>query len=123
MAFQTPVTIEEILTGIHQKQYLLPAIQREFVWDSAQIHQLFDSLLRGYPIGSFLFWTVNAETARDYTFYNFLPDYHERDEPFASRATVPVGQGINAILDGQQRLTALNVGLYGSHAEKRKCAG
>jgi Protein of unknown function DUF262 len=122
MAFQTPVTIEEILTGIHQKQYLLPAIQREFVWDSAQIRQLFDSLLRGYPIGSFLFWTVNAETARDYTFYNFLTDYHERDEPFASRATVPAGQGINAILDGQQRLTALNVGLYGSHAEKRKYA-
>lgn len=122
MAFQTPVTIEEMLTGIHQKRYLLPAIQREFVWDSEQVRQLFDSLLRGYPIGSFLFWTVEPSTASDYTFYDFLTDYHERDHPFATRATVPSGQGVTAILDGQQRLTALNIGLYGSHAEKRKYA-
>ncbi|WP_433205303.1 DUF262 domain-containing protein [Dactylosporangium sp. CS-047395] len=122
MAFQTPVTAEEILGAIHQKQYLLPAIQREFVWNPDQIRRLFDSLMRGYPMGSFLLWKVDPETAKTYTFYNFLTHYHERDDPYANKATVPAGSGITAVLDGQQRLTALNIAIYGSHAEKKKYA-
>ena len=122
MAFQTPVTIEAVLTGIHEKRYLLPAIQREFVWGPNQIRRLVDSLMRGYPIGSFLLWQVDAATAQGYTFYDFLTDYHERDHPYATKATVPTGQSTIAILDGQQRLTSLNVAIYGSHAEKKKYA-
>lgn len=122
MAFQTPVTVEEVLTGIHENRYLLPAIQREFVWGPDQIRQLMDSLMRGYPIGSFLFWDVEAVTASNYVFYDFLTDYHEKDHPFATKATVPSGQSTVAILDGQQRLTALNIAVYGSHAEKKKYA-
>lgn len=122
MAFQTPVTVQEVLTGIHEKRYLLPAIQREFVWGPDQIRQLMDSLMRGYPIGSFLFWEVEAGTASDYVFYDFLTNFHERDHPFATKATVPSGQSTVAILDGQQRLTALNIAVYGSHAEKKKYA-
>jgi hypothetical protein len=40
--------------------YFLPAIQREFVWHPEQVVRLFDSLLRGYPISSFLFWESSA---------------------------------------------------------------
>ncbi len=40
-------------------RYFLPEIQREYVWlknaDEKKIEQLFDSILRGYPIGSFYF--------------------------------------------------------------------
>lgn len=122
MAFQTPVTVQDILSGIHEKKYLLPAIQREFVWDQNQIRRLVDSLLRGYPIGSFLLWTVEPATAKQYTFYDFLTDYHERDHPYATKAVVPTGQPTTAILDGQQRLTSLNIAIYGSHAEKKKYA-
>lgn len=122
VAFQTPVTVQEILAGIHEKKYLLPAIQREFVWDQNQIRRLVDSLLRGYPIGSFLLWTVEANTAREYAFYDFLTEYHERDHPYATKAVVPAGQPTTAILDGQQRLTSLNIAIYGSHAEKKKYA-
>lgn len=122
MAFQTPVSVAQMLQGIHEKRYLLPAIQREFVWDTDQIRKLVDGLLLGYPIGSFLLWNVEAAKAKDYTFYNFLTDYHQRDNPYATKATVPTGQPTIAILDGQQRLTALNIAVYGSHAEKRKYA-
>jgi hypothetical protein len=122
VAFQTPVTVAQVLEGIHDKRYLLPAIQREFVWDTDQIRKLVDSLLLAYPIGSFLLWSVEAARARDYTFYNFLTDYHQRDNPYATKATVPAGQPTIAILDGQQRLTALNIAVYGSHAEKKKYA-
>jgi hypothetical protein len=122
VAFQTPVTVQEVLSGIHEKRYLLPAIQREFVWDQDQIRRLVDSLMRGYPIGSFLLWDVQAATASHYTFYDFLTNFHERDHPYATKATVPTGQSTVAILDGQQRLTSLNIAIYGSHAEKKKYA-
>lgn len=120
MGFESAKHVEQVLREIHAREYLLPAIQREFVWDTDDIAKLFDSLLRGYPVGSLLFWKVDPETAEDYVFYNFLTNYHERDEPFAVRATVPAGSGTVAILDGQQRLTALNIGLYGSHATRRR---
>jgi hypothetical protein len=78
--------------------------------------------MRRYPIGSFLIWKVDPETASSYAFYDFLTDYHMRDHPYASKAVVPAGQGVLAILDGQQRLTALNIAVYGSLAVKRKYA-
>ncbi|WP_324013468.1 DUF262 domain-containing protein [Microbacterium sp. JZ37] len=122
MSFQTPRSIEEMLAAIHKREYLMPAIQREFVWGTRQIVQLFDSLMRGYPVGSFLLWEVHPETAQSYTFYEFLTHFHERDNPYAGRATVMPGSGTVAVLDGQQRLTSLNIALYGSFAEKRKYA-
>lgn len=122
VSFQTPKTVEEVLAAIHKKDYLLPAIQREFVWGKRQIVKLVDSLMRGYPIGSFLFWQVEPDMAQEHTFYDFLTDYHQRDHPYATKAVVPAGTGTMAILDGQQRLTSLNLALYGSHAEKKKYA-
>ncbi|MBW3086360.1 hypothetical protein KEM60_02573 [Austwickia sp. TVS 96-490-7B] len=122
MSFQTPRSIEEMLTAIHKREYLMPAIQREFVWGADQITKLVDSLMRGYPVGSFLLWDVKPETAQSYTFYEFLTNYHERDNPYADKATVTSGSGTTAVLDGQQRLTSLNIALYGSFAEKKKYA-
>jgi hypothetical protein len=120
MAFQAPRSIEEMLTAIHKRDYLMPAIQREFVWGTDQIVRLVDSLMRGYPVGSFLLWEVEPTTAQSYTFYEFLTNYHERDNPYADKATVVSGAGTTAVLDGQQRLTSLNIALYGSFAEKKK---
>jgi hypothetical protein len=122
MTFQTPRSVEEMLTSIHKRDYLMPAIQREFVWGPEQIVRLVDSLMRGYPVGSFLLWEVQPATAQSYTFYEFLTHFHERDNPFADKATVLSGSGTTAVLDGQQRLTSLNIALYGSFAEKKKYA-
>ena len=122
MSFQTPRSVEEMLNAIHTRDFLMPAIQREFVWGTDQIVRLFDSLMRGYPVGSFLLWDVQPETAQSYTFYEFLTHFHERDNPYAGKATVTSGSGTIAVLDGQQRLTSLNIALYGSFAEKRKYA-
>ena len=44
-----------MLTEIENGKLFLPAIQRKFVWNEEQITKLFDSLMRGYPIGTFLF--------------------------------------------------------------------
>ena len=119
MAFQTPITIKEALDNIQGKQYAMPAIQREFVWHTEQIERLFDSLMQGYPIGAFLFWEVGNETVRKYRWFDFVTRYHQKDrrhnqqfEPLSDDA------GLTAILDGQQRLTALNIGIRGTYAYK-----
>lgn len=118
MAFQTPITIKVALERAQKHEYVLPGIQREFVWSTDQICKLFDSLMRGYPIGSFLFWKVDAEHRGDFVFYDFIRAYHELKAPHCSRLDLPHDRPVTAILDGQQRLTALNIGLRGSHAEK-----
>jgi len=118
MAFQTPITIEKALERIARHDYLLPAIQREVVWRPDQIVRLFDSLMQGYPIGSFLFWKVDREHCREYVFYEFLTHYHQRTARHLKRFDMFEAREIIGILDGQQRLTALNIGLRGSHAEK-----
>ncbi len=122
MSFQTPITIAEAVEGIHTKKYLLPAIQREFVWNTHQIEQLFDSILRGYPIGSFLFWQVSPERVGDYQFYEFVRDYHEKSSRHNPKADLHGVQGLTAVLDGQQRLTSLYIGLRGSYANRTKGA-
>lgn len=118
IAYQTPITIKKALERIHARQYVLPAIQREFVWRPEQVCQLFDSLMRGYPIGAFLFWNVTAEHSREFVFYEVMARYHERDHRHCEPLALPQPRAITAILDGQQRLTSLNIALNGSHAAR-----
>lgn len=118
MAFQTPLTIRKTLEQIQRHEFVLPSIQREFVWSPTQMCRLFDSLMQGYPIGSFLFWRIEKGRVRDYKFYDFVLHYHERDNPHCPVLEITADAPVTAILDGQQRLTTLNIGLRGSHAEK-----
>jgi hypothetical protein len=123
MPFEDAKTVSELLRGIQQQRYVLPAIQREFVWDGdTQVVRLFDSLMRGYPIGTFLSWAVDAKNASEFKFYGFIRDYHQLKAPHCPLLDVPTDQAVTAILDGQQRLTSLNIGLRGSYARKKKYA-
>lgn len=118
MSYESALKIYDVVNNIHKKKYLLPAIQREFVWNTYQIERLFDSIMRNYPISSFLFWQVDKENVNDFEFYEFLREFHERDRRHNSKADVNGEEGITAILDGQQRLTSIYIGLKGSFAEK-----
>ena len=111
-------TIKDTLRCIERNEYVLPAIQREFVWSPDQICALFDSLMQGYPFGEFLFWQIDAERSAEYKYYGFVTEYHQRDNPHCPVANVMPGSPITAVLDGQQRLTAFNIGLRGSMAVK-----
>ena len=115
--YQTGGTIKETIELVQRHEYVLPAIQREFVWKPEQIERLFDSLMQGYPFGTFLLWRVNAESSKLYKFYDFVRDYHERDNPHCPPLPAQTDR-VTAVLDGQQRLTALNIGLCGSMAIK-----
>ena len=116
MSFQTPITIKEAIENIEKNRYLLPAIQREFVWEHTKIEWLFDSIMRNYPISSFLFWQVSGETKKGYKFYKFINEYRETFKIHNDEISTNGLNDFQAILDGQQRLTSIYIGLKGSYA-------
>lgn len=118
-------SIRAILDDINSGRIYLPAIQRKFVWKDSQTTRLFDSIMLGYPIGTFLFWKVKKTIVNDkeYSMYEFIKDYHERDKYKNEPAPQPfiIGTGDEtmwAVLDGQQRLTSLYIALQGSISRK-----
>lgn len=114
----TSRTIGAVIDDVN-RIYLLPAIQRPYVWSSAQVVALFDSLLKRYPISSFMFWAVNEETKAELRCYRFIENYRP---DMMNEPTSPEGRQAVLVLDGQQRLTSLLVGLRGTFAEKAKGA-
>ncbi|EHB5082343.1 DUF262 domain-containing protein, partial [Enterococcus faecalis] len=101
---------------------VLPALQREFVWKPEQIERLFDSIMKGYPIGSFLFWNVQNENINKYEFYNILKEYHQRDARHNTKINISHKDSVTAILDGQQRITSIYIALKGTYSYKIKGA-
>ena len=116
--YQQGGTIKEALDSIASNEYVLPAIQREFVWRPEQVCALFDSVMQGYPFGEFLFWQIEPENSGKYRYYDFVRDYHQRDNPHCPDPGVLLNIPLTAVLDGQQRLTAFNIGLRGPMAIK-----
>ncbi len=83
--------LEQLFAYIDMGDLGLPDIQRPFVWKDAKIRDLFDSLYRGFPIGSYLLWRNTAGGRA----HQIGEKQHEHSEPNL------------LIIDGQQRLTAL----------------
>lgn len=117
--YSTGGSIADALKRIQTNSYVLPAIQREFVWKPEQIERLFDSLMQDYPFGTFLFWKVQPATSGKFKFYDFVRNYHQRDAAHCPELGPMPNQPVVAVLDGQQRLTSLNIGLRGSMAIKQ----
>lgn len=118
-------SIRAIIDDVNSRRVYLPAIQRKYVWGDSQITRLMDSIMLGYPIGTFLFWKVKKTIVnqKEYSMYEFIKDYHDRDmyKNPAAPQPFPVGSGdetIWAVLDGQQRLTSLYIALQGSMSRK-----
>ncbi len=101
--------------------------------DEKKIEQLFDSILRGYPIGSFLFWKLQKEDIAksdeqdenklNFQLYKFITNYDER-KPHNEKIYIEqiVRDDLCIVLDGQQRLTSLYIGLKGTRTLKKKWA-
>ncbi|MGL2843233.1 DUF262 domain-containing protein [Helicobacter pylori] len=129
-------TIKEVVDKLNGR-YFLPDIQREYVWlqnaDKKKIEQLFDSILRGYPIGSFLFWKLPKEDIAksdeqdsdklNFQLYQFITNYDER-KPHNEKIRIEQikRDDLYIVLDGQQRLTSLYIGLKGTRTLKKKNA-
>lgn len=121
MSKYNSICIKDAMNNIASNNYLLPAIQRKFVWDCDQIETLFDSIMRNYPINSLMLWKItNKKIKQEYTFYQFLQNFAQKyHEENIKAATQLLNNDFFAVIDGQQRLTSLYIGLSGSYRAKR----
>jgi len=114
-----PENIATVVMSRLNVNHFLPAIQREFVWTPGQICRLFDSLMRGYPVSAFLFWELKPENRDQWEVYRFIE--HARQGGVHNQIANTAGvQQLTLVLDGQQRLTALSIGLRGFYETKKK---
>ena len=118
MAYESPLTIADVVKDISANKYVLPSIQREFVWSTSQIEKLFDSVMQDYPFGAFLFWELSKDQNTLYDFYSFLQNYHEKTARHNPKVNLTGNDNVMAVLDGQQRLTSIYIGLKGTYAYK-----
>jgi uncharacterized protein with ParB-like and HNH nuclease domain len=114
MSYESRCISDIILDNINRDLYL-PAIQREYVWDTTMVEKLFDSIMGDYPISSFLFWRIKEENKKDWITYRFITDF-DSENPHNQEADLSgINRDIFLVLDGQQRLTSLYIGLKGSY--------
>ena len=111
-------TIKTIVDRLNT-QYFLPAIQREYIWKPEQVVLLFDSIMRGYPISSFLFWELTQENRDRWDLYNFAMEANSDGTRHTKRHAVDGIHNLTLVLDGQQRLTSILIGLKGVYRVRK----
>ena len=88
----------------------LATLKRPFLWSEEQVTKLFDSIMRGYPIGTFLIWHTEAEIARQRFVDHWPCSIVASDD--ALRRSIDTK---NIVLDGHQRIQSLVFALAGSY--------
>ncbi len=111
------VTIRKFVNYINNPSHLggfwLPNIQRAFVWSEDQIERLYDSILREYPIGTLLIWKNKSKIKHR----KFIDNWHESLNILDFFVPINSNQKM-LVLDGQQRIQSLFIGLRGSYDGK-----
>jgi len=110
----TPIRVSDIIRQVNQDLYL-PAIQREFVWGTDRIERLFDSIMADFPISSFLFWKLEEKNKDQWPVYEFIREFDSEFPHNPPANMAGINKDITLVLDGQQRITSLFIGLRGSH--------
>lgn len=87
--------VDQLISGVQQGSISLPDLQRPFVWPATKVRDLFDSMYRGYPVGTLMFWDVSEE---------------DSTRAISGTATISAA---HQIVDGQQRLTSLYAAMKG----------
>ena len=120
------ITIYEAIKNVDNGKYVMPAFQRQYVWSMEKIEKLWDSILQGYPISTFLFWHIDdSNTTWDTYFCDFLKQVRfdstkKADNINYELRSVNLNITNTAILDGQQRLTSLYISLLGDTGVRPK---
>lgn len=99
-------TYTTLLNEIETGQIKIPQFQRHFVWELGLSARLIDSILKGYPIGTFIYWRTSERLRSVRNIGNIeLPEPQD-------------GEFVNYVLDGQQRITSLFAALKGQTIER-----
>lgn len=94
--------INEVSTG----QVKIPQFQRKFVWDIKASAKLIDSIIKGYPIGTFIFWRTDEQLRAVRNIGDIVLPVHNS------------GEFVNYVLDGQQRITSFYAAIKGEKIER-----
>jgi hypothetical protein len=86
---------DHLFTAIDTGYLKIPKFQREFVWSKKQTAKLIDSIIKGFPIGTFIFWKTRDELR------------HVKNIGNAELPELKQGDSVSYVLDGQQRITSL----------------
>ena len=106
---------EDINSEVDRSGLFLPKIQREFVWDEPRIYKLFDSIMRQYPISTLLIWKTNKP---DIQHRKFMTNFQANFDYTELNTEVKRRQFRSYVLDGQQRLQSLYLGICGRYSGK-----
>ena len=109
-----PIRASDLISKANRDMFL-PAIQRELVWEPHRIERLFDSIMSNYPIGSFLFWKLKEENKEEWPIYEFMRDYDQNTPHNPLTNVYGITRDIHLVIDGQQRISSLFIGLRGSY--------
>jgi hypothetical protein len=96
----------DLISEIQKGQIKIPKFQRNFVWSLDKTAKLLDSILKGYPIGTFILWETNERL-------NDIKNIGNLELP-----AIPDGVKVQYILDGQQRITSLYAAFLGAQIQK-----
>ena len=96
----------DLIYEIQKGQIKIPKFQRDFVWSIDKTAKLLDSILKGYPIGTFILWETNERL-------NDIKNIGNLELP-----PVPDGTKVQYVLDGQQRITSLYAAFLGATIQK-----
>ena len=88
-------SFEKVMSSIQFGTLKIPQFQREFVWPREKSARLIDSILKGFPIGTFILWRTREQL-------RFVKEIGGHELP-----PTPRGDYSEQVLDGQQRLTSL----------------
>lgn len=94
-----PSKVGDLVRDVRIGKIGLPDLQRPFVWKDNKIRELYDSMLKGYPIGYIMLWESPA-------------DYDEKKSGIGINGKIYT-EPKELVIDGQQRLTALVASMYG----------
>ncbi|TNF24072.1 MAG: DUF262 domain-containing protein [Deltaproteobacteria bacterium] len=109
------MVIRTLIQMVDDRELVLPAMQRPFVWQEERILRLMDSLMRLFPLGSLLVW--DTEEAQRYR--PFTKDVFTGDKAIINFPTADGQRRLKYVLDGQQRLTSMYIALRGSLDHRR----
>lgn len=96
----------ELISDIQKGIIKIPKFQRDFVWSIEKTAQLLDSILKGYPIGTFILWQTDERM-------NEIKKIGNQEIP-----DTPEGNKVQYVLDGQQRITSLYAAYLGAKIQK-----
>ena len=91
--------IGDIVEGIKKGQYVIPEVQRSFVWDNQKVLELCESIHKGFPIGSLTVWKIPPEFREDTTFSDIVEPLDNRYRNLKNAEYL--------VIDGLQRLLSI----------------